>query len=147
STDKEGNVYVSPYNLMVLRTMIFNTFVFLQVFNELNCRRIDDSLNIFKNLHNNKIFILVQFVVIGGQYIIVTFGGRAFKTVPLSATQWLTTVLIGSLSLPVGLFLRLLPSYLIPESVLSHKSEEHKPLINPSRMRLQGATRSIQNQN
>ncbi|KAG0061464.1 hypothetical protein BGZ89_011419 [Linnemannia elongata] len=147
STDEDGNVYVSPHNLKVLRTMIFNTFVFLQVFNELNCRRIDDSLNIFKNLHNNKIFILVQAVVVGGQYVIVTFGGQAFKTVPLNGNQWLTTLLIGSLSLPVGLFLRLLPSYLIPESVLSHKSEEHQPLISPSMMRLQGATRSIQNQN
>ncbi|KAF9080100.1 Calcium-transporting ATPase 10, plasma membrane-type [Mortierella sp. AD031] len=147
STDKHGNVYVSPHNLKVLRTMIFNTFVFLQVFNELNCRRIDDSLNILKNLHNNKIFILVQFIVVGGQYIIVTFGGRAFKTVPLTANQWLTTILIGSLSLPVGLFLRLLPSYLIPESVLSHKSEEHTPLVNPSKMRFQGVTRQIQQQN
>ena len=131
--NKHGEV--SPHNMLVLRTMIFNTFVFLQVFNELNCRRIDDSLNIFKNLHNNKIFILVQFIVIGGQYIIVTFGGQAFKTVPLTGGQWLTTIAIGSLSLPVGLFLRLLPSYLIPESVLSHKSEEHEPLISLRRYR------------
>ncbi|KAG1250291.1 hypothetical protein G6F68_012879 [Rhizopus microsporus] len=29
----------------VLRTMVFNSFVFLQVFNEINCRRIDGTMN------------------------------------------------------------------------------------------------------
>lgn len=141
---KDGTV--SKANLVVLRTMIFNTFVFLQVFNELNCRRIDDSLNIFKNLHNNKIFILVQVVVLGCQFVIVQYGGQAFKTAPLTGHQWLVTMLIGSLSLPVGLFLRLLPSSLIPESVISHKSEERQPLVSPARMRWEGATSQVANQ-
>ncbi|KAG0049395.1 hypothetical protein BGZ83_005803 [Gryganskiella cystojenkinii] len=136
-----------PGQLNVLRTMIFNTFVFLQVFNELNCRRIDDSLNVFKNLHNNKIFILVQFVVIGGQFIIVQFGGQAFKTVPLTGNQWLVTLAIGSLSLPVGLFLRLLPARLIPESVISHQSEERQPLVSPAQLRWEGATRQVSDSN
>ncbi|KAF9323845.1 hypothetical protein BG006_001105 [Podila minutissima] len=141
---KDGSV--SRENMAVLRTMIFNTFVFLQVFNELNCRRIDDSFNIFKNLHNNKIFILVQFIVLGCQFVIVQYGGQAFKTVPLTGQQWLVTMLIGSLSLPVGLFLRLLPSSLIPESVISHKSEERQPLVSPARMRWEGATSQVANQ-
>ncbi|KAF9384721.1 hypothetical protein CPC16_008331 [Podila verticillata] len=141
---KDGSV--SKANMLVLRTMIFNTFVFLQVFNELNCRRIDDSLNIFKNLHNNKIFILVQVVVLGCQVVIVQYGGQAFKTAPLTGHQWLVTILIGSLSLPVGLFLRLLPSSFIPESVISHKPEERQPLVSPARMRWEGATSQVANQ-
>ncbi|KAF9282591.1 hypothetical protein BGZ68_005867 [Mortierella alpina] len=135
--NKHGEV--SPHNLLVLRTMIFNTFVFLQVFNELNCRRIDDSINIFKNLHNNKIFILVQFIVVGFQFIIVQFGGQAFKTTPLTGQQWLITILIGSLSLPVGLCLRLIPAHVIPESVISHQSEERKPLVSSAKLRWEGA--------
>ncbi|KAG0341571.1 hypothetical protein BG004_005985 [Podila humilis] len=137
---------LSRENLSVLRSMIFNTFVFLQVFNELNCRRIDDSLNIFKNLHNNKIFILVQVIVIGFQFVIIQYGGQAFKTVPLTGQQWLITIAIGSLSLPVGLFLRLLPESLIPESVISHTPEERQPLVSTARMRWEGATSQIANQ-
>ncbi|KAI1321774.1 Calcium-transporting ATPase 10, plasma membrane-type [Mortierella claussenii] len=109
--------------------MIFNTFVFLQVLNELNCRRIDDTLNVFKNMHNNKIFILVQATVISAQFMIVQFGGQAFRTAPLTAHQWLLTILIDLLSLPVGLFLRLLPAKLIPEAVIPHVPEERNPLF------------------
>lgn len=135
--DKHGNV--TPLHTATLRTMIFNSFVFLQVFNELNCRRIDDSINIFKNLHNNKIFILVQLVVVAGQFVIVQFGGQAFKTVPLTGNQWLITILIGSLSLPVGLVLRLLPSSVIPKAIVSHESEARDPLVSAGKMRWEGA--------
>ncbi|KAG0300798.1 hypothetical protein BGZ98_008860, partial [Dissophora globulifera] len=137
---------ISDLQKTTLRTMIFNSFVFLQVFNELNCRRIDDSFNIFKNLQNNKVFVLVQAIVIGGQFIIVQFGGRAFKTVPLTGNQWLATILIGSLSLPVGVILRLLPSYFIPESVISHASEERQPLVSTGKLRWEGASNQIMSQ-
>jgi Ca2+-transporting ATPase len=33
-----------------LSTLVFNTFVFCQIFNQFNCRRLDRGLNIFKNL-------------------------------------------------------------------------------------------------
>ncbi|KAF9093908.1 hypothetical protein BGX23_002745 [Mortierella sp. AD031] len=134
---------LSPENLLVLRTMIFNVFVFLQIFNELNCRRIDDTINVFKNLLNNKIFIVVQLIVLVGQIVIVQWGGQAFKTVPLTGQQWLLTILIGSLSLPVGLFLRLLPAKVIPEAVLPHVPEEHQPLVSAARMRWEGATNQV----
>jgi Ca2+-transporting ATPase len=117
---------------VVLRTLVFNAFVFLQVFNEINCRRIDDNLNVFKNIFHNHIFIIVQIVVILGQFGIVEFGGVAFGTVSLTWYQWLVTVLIGSLSLPVGLIIRLIPNTCVPESILD---EDHKPLVSQARMR------------
>ncbi|KAF9280987.1 hypothetical protein BGZ88_011883 [Linnemannia elongata] len=134
---------LDPENLLVLRTMIFNVFVFLQIFNELNCRRIDDTINVFKNLLNNKIFIIVQFIVLAGQILIVQLGGQAFKTVPLTGQQWLLTVLIGSLSLPVGLFLRLLPAKVIPDAVMPQVPEEHQPLVSAARMRWEGASKQV----
>jgi Ca2+-transporting ATPase len=140
-TNRDGKL--SPENLLVLRTMIFNVFVFLQVFNELNCRRIDDTINVFKNVLNNKIFIIVQFIVLAGQILIVQWGGQAFKTVPLTGQQWLLTVLIGSLSLPMGLFLRLLPAKVIPDSVMSQVPEEHQPLVSAARMRWEGASKQV----
>ncbi|ORX48862.1 PMCA-type calcium-translocating P-type ATPase [Hesseltinella vesiculosa] len=76
----------------VLRTMIFNVFVFMQIFNEINCRRIDNTtLNVFQNITHHSMFIIIQVTVIISQFLIVTFGGLAFKTVPLTASQWLVT--------------------------------------------------------
>ncbi|KAF9997333.1 hypothetical protein BGZ79_008980, partial [Entomortierella chlamydospora] len=139
----DENGVVTPEDTAILRTMIFNCFVFLQVFNELNCRRIDDTLNVFKNLHNNKIFLLVQLVVIAGQFVIVQFGGQAFKTVALTSEQWLYTILVGALSLPVGLVLRLLPSNVIPEAIASHKSEAREQLVSTGKLRWEGATNQV----
>ncbi|KAL0075273.1 PMCA-type calcium-translocating P-type ATPase [Phycomyces blakesleeanus] len=118
-----------------LRTMVFNVFVFLQVFNEINCRRIDNTLNVFKDIFNNWIFLAIQVLVILGQFLIVTFGGIAFKTVPLTPIQWLVTVAIGSLSLPVGTIIRLLPDCGGERKF----SEEAKPLATYSRMSWEGA--------
>lgn len=132
----------STYDQAVLRTMVFNIFVFLQVFNEINCRRIDNTINVFKDMFDNWIFLAIQVVVIGGQYLIVTFGGIAFKTVPLSAEQWLLTVLIGSLSIPVGTLIRI-----IPDCGCEGKfNEEAKPLASYSRMSWEGAIGDVRNE-
>ncbi|KXN64563.1 calcium-translocating P-type ATPase, partial [Conidiobolus coronatus NRRL 28638] len=42
-----------------LGTIVFNTFVLLQLFNEINCRRIDNKLNVFKNLFKNYYFLTI----------------------------------------------------------------------------------------
>jgi calcium-translocating P-type ATPase len=135
------NLGDSQYDQAVLRTLVFNTFVFLQVFNEINCRRIDDTLNVFKDLFNNWIFIAVQVVVIVCQFLIVTFGGIAFKTVPLSPLQWLTTIAIGMLSIPLGTLIRLLPDF-------GHNgdSEDAKPLATYSRMNWEGAIGDVKSE-
>lgn len=41
----------------ILRTLIFNTFVFAQIFNSVNCRRLDRKLNIFEGINRNLWFI------------------------------------------------------------------------------------------
>lgn len=125
----------SAHDQAVLRTIVFNTFVFLQIFNEINCRRIDGSINVFKNIFGNWIFIAVQVAVIVGQILIVTFGGIAFKTTPLTPVQWLATVLIGALSIPVGTVIRMLPDCGIARKF----NEEAKPLASYSRMNWEGA--------
>ena len=129
------------HDRVLMRTIIFNCFVFLQVFNELNCRRIDDGLNIFRGLHKNTSFLLVQVFVIVGQYLIVTFGGVAFKTVPLSWKYWLVCVLIGFLSIPVGIIIRLLPDVGIFTRFFPE--EERKPLVSEARMMLESTVDDV----
>ncbi|KAI8382260.1 PMCA-type calcium-translocating P-type ATPase [Blakeslea trispora] len=132
----------TEYDSQVLRTMVFNVFVFLQVFNEINCRRIDGTLNVFKDMFDNWIFIAVQVAVVLGQYLIVTFGGIAFKTVPLSLNQWVITVAIGALSIPVGTIIRLMPDC----GCESRFNEEAKPLASYSRMHWEGAIGDVRDE-
>lgn len=93
-------------------TIVFNTFVWEQLFNELNARSIDDHQNIFSGLHKSYIFIGVLVVSAGLQAIIVEFGGAAFKCTGLSWDQWLFCIAIGALELPLGFLLRMIP---VPE--------------------------------
>ncbi|KAF9173095.1 hypothetical protein BGX20_004119 [Mortierella sp. AD010] len=92
-----------------LDTMVFNTFVFLQIFNEINCRRLDNRLNIFSGVFKNAYFMVIFVIMVVFQVIIVEFGGAAFKTEKLNGVQWVICVILGLLSLPVGVIVRLIP--------------------------------------
>ncbi|KAG0275262.1 hypothetical protein BGZ95_009013 [Linnemannia exigua] len=92
-----------------LDTMVFNTFVFLQIFNEVNCRRLDNHLNIFSGIQRNNYFIIIFVIMVVFQVIIVQFGGAAFDTEKLGGIQWLICILLGLLSIPVGVIIRLIP--------------------------------------
>jgi len=52
-------------------TFLFNTFVFLQLFNEFNCRRIHDEFNIFEGLWGNWLFIGIWLFTAIGQAFMV----------------------------------------------------------------------------
>jgi Ca2+ transporting ATPase len=96
-------------------TIVFNTFVWLQLFNELNSRKIHDELNIFSGLATNFIYIGVSVFQVGMQIIIVQFGDRVFGCKALSTEQFLICVGLGALSLPVGFLLRCVNSKRFPK--------------------------------
>jgi len=54
-------------NASVHFTIIFNVFVFMTLFNEINARKIHDEYNVFEGLHRNYIFIGIWIVCMGGQ--------------------------------------------------------------------------------
>jgi magnesium-transporting ATPase (P-type) len=91
-------------------TIFFNIFVFLQVFNSINARKLSkNELNIFENIFDNYLYFVVQFIIVAGQIIMVQFGGRALRTQPLTVNQHLACVAIASLSLVIGFIIKLLP--------------------------------------
>ncbi|KDO31182.1 calcium-translocating P-type ATPase [Saprolegnia parasitica CBS 223.65] len=110
-------------------TIIFNTFVFLQLFNEINARRIHDELNVFDGFFQNKLYIGIQIFQITLQALMVQFGGLALKCAPLSASQWAICIGIGALSLPVGLLLRCVHADHFPQFFTSCNEVEavHEP--------------------
>ncbi|CAK4629340.1 unnamed protein product, partial [Aphanomyces euteiches] len=104
-------------------TMVFNTFVFLQLFNEINARRIHDEMNVFEGIFSNQLFLGISVIQIVLQVCIVQFGGVAFGCAALNGGQWAACVLIGALSLPMGALLRLYQAQHMPSFFTICKEE------------------------
>ncbi|GIQ86005.1 P-type ATPase, subfamily IIB, partial [Kipferlia bialata] len=90
-----------------LHTIVYNAFIFCQIANEFNTRRIGNEQDIFAGILRAHLFIAVIVFSVAMQWVIVTFGGVLTKTVPLNATEWFYTVLIGVASIPIGFIVKL----------------------------------------
>ncbi|NWS33080.1 AT2B1 ATPase, partial [Polioptila caerulea] len=91
-------------------TIVFNTFVMMQLFNEINARKIHGERNVFEGIFNNAIFcsiVLGTFVV---QIIIVQFGGKPFSCSELSIEQWLWSIFLGMGTLLWGQLISTIPT-------------------------------------
>jgi magnesium-transporting ATPase (P-type) len=65
-------------------TILFNTFVFMHIFNEVNCRKVGaTSFNIFAGILSNWLFLAVLAAVVVLQYCFVTYIPRIFDCVRL----------------------------------------------------------------
>ncbi|XVE75572.1 hypothetical protein DITRI_Ditri12bG0104400 [Diplodiscus trichospermus] len=94
--------------ISVLNTVIFNSFVFCQVFNEINSREIE-KINIFKGMFSSWIFMAVMVSTVAFQVVIVEYLGTFASTVPLSWQLWVLCILIGSVSLIVAVIVKCIP--------------------------------------
>lgn len=66
-------------------SIFFNVFVLLQVFNEINARKLKHSeVNVFENFLNNPLFLIIIVGTIVIQLTMVKYGGKSLKTVELS---------------------------------------------------------------
>ncbi|RPA93907.1 calcium-translocating P-type ATPase [Choiromyces venosus 120613-1] len=92
-----------------LNTMVFNTFVWMQIFNEFNNRRLDNKFNIFENVHKNYFFLVINAIMIGGQVLIISVGGKAFSIVPIDGVQWAICVIVAAFALPWAIIVRCVP--------------------------------------
>jgi Ca2+-transporting ATPase len=97
-----------PDSTAVLNTIIFNSFVFCQVFNEVNSREIE-KINVFKGMFNSWVFVAVMTATVGFQVIIVELLGAFASTVPLSWQHWLLCIVIGSISMILAVGLKCIP--------------------------------------
>lgn len=109
-----------------LNAMVFNIFVFCQIFNSINCRRIDNKYNIFEGMWNNWYFLVITalgtywdlrymthphyFAEVAIQVIIMFVGGAAFSVTPISGRDWGISIAFGFLSIPVGALIRTIPN-------------------------------------
>ncbi|KAG8589058.1 hypothetical protein GDO81_006237 [Engystomops pustulosus] len=76
-------------------TIVFNTFVMMQLFNEINARKIHGERNVFENIFRNPIFCAVVVGTFAAQIVIVEFGGKPFSCSGLTLSQWFWCIFIG----------------------------------------------------
>uniref|UniRef100_A0AAQ4RQM9 Calcium-transporting ATPase n=1 Tax=Gasterosteus aculeatus aculeatus TaxID=481459 RepID=A0AAQ4RQM9_GASAC len=76
-------------------TIIFNTFVMMQLFNEINARKIHGERNVFDGIFRNPIFCTIVFGTFAMQIVIVQFGGKPFSCQPLELEKWMWCVFLG----------------------------------------------------
>lgn len=122
-----------PSNKCKVFTMLFNIFIHLNLFNQINCRKVKpDQFNVFEHLFQNIYFIGVFCGVAGIQYIFVQWGGKLTRCATLAGDQYAFCVLVGMSSLLVSFILKLLPEKLnekIPKLIDEKKSNQNDKLI------------------
>lgn len=119
-----------------LDTLIFNVFVWCQLFNQVNTRRLDRHLNIFHNIHKNIWFILIMLVEIGCQILIIYVGGATFSVKRIGGRDWGISIVAGLVSWPLGALARLVPTEPVERLLIKLRlapDPNALPLFSPSR--------------
>ncbi|XP_033880608.2 plasma membrane calcium-transporting ATPase 1 isoform X3 [Acipenser ruthenus] len=91
-------------------TIVFNTFVMMQLFNEINARKIHGERNVFEGIFNNLIFCSIVFGTFVIQIVIVQFGGKPFSCIGLGIDHWLWCVFLGIGALLWGQLISSIPT-------------------------------------
>lgn len=97
-------------------TIIFNLFVFMQIFNMICSRKINDELNIFEGILSNPAFMIVWTIIVIMQVLCAQVFGR-FITAHvngLTAIQWVWCMVISLVTFPINLFLKFVPDNMCP---------------------------------
>jgi hypothetical protein len=98
-------------------SIIFNMFVWMQIFNMLCARKINDELNFLEGMHTNIMFIAVMIFIIGLQIFVMTAWSYEPKISlafsvhlrGLTGDQWLMSVLVGLITFPINFALKFVP--------------------------------------
>jgi Ca2+-transporting ATPase len=101
---------VGKKNDLIVQTLVFNAFVFAQIFNSVNCRRLDNKLNIFEGITKNYYFIVITLLEIAIQVLIVFVGSSAFQVTKIGGREWGISLALGVVSIPLGALIRLMPN-------------------------------------
>ncbi|XP_020289547.1 plasma membrane calcium-transporting ATPase 2 isoform X4 [Pseudomyrmex gracilis] len=96
-------------------TFIFNTFVMMTLFNEINSRKIHGERNVFQGMFSNPIFYLIWIGTFFSQVVIIQYGKMAFSTKALSLDQWLWCLFFGIGTLIWGQVITTIPTRRIPK--------------------------------
>ena len=124
SLDLAYDEYIRSNDSTTHMTLIFNIFVFYTLFNQINCRVIDDSFNIFVRIHRSFLFIIICLAEMCLQVIIIFIGKSPFHIVNdgLTGKQWGICIGFSAITFVVSLITKLIPIHNCIDNLV--KSEE-----------------------
>ena len=107
-------------------TIIFNVFVIYTLFNQINCRMIDDSFNIFKRMQRSLLFPLITICECGLQVLMVEVGRNIFHVANngLTGVQWGICFGFSAITFVVSIICKLIPLEKVIDNLLSSNKEE-----------------------
>jgi Ca2+ transporting ATPase len=114
-------------------TMVFTIFVLLQLFNQINARKIHGEFKVWDGLFDNKYFLYILGMEACMQIFMVQFPGvnTAMGCTGLTMTQWVFCFLVGATALPLNLIVTQLPltwfTYNLARGKSAGKDEDDKP--------------------
>ena len=108
-------------------SIVFNVFVIYTLFNQFNCRVIDDSLNIFVRMGNNLFFPIITLCELALQIILIEFGRDAFKCTErgLTLIQWLIVIGFSAVTFVLSAIIKFIPIDVLIQRYLD-KPEDNK---------------------
>jgi len=111
------HAYVDQYGPSRHFTVVFTSFVMMQIFNMINCRKIHDEKNVFAGFMDNPMFLIIISIIIVVQVPITQFTADAFYVSRdgLSGIQWLISILIGASTLIIDFLIKFIPDTVCPE--------------------------------
>lgn len=81
-------------------------------------------------MFRNYWFVGIQFIIVAGQIMIIFVGGRAFAVHKLKAVQWAYCLILGALSMPVAVIIRLLPDEIFAKCIPKRRTrKDTNPLL------------------
>ena len=118
--------YVNANCATVHMSMIFNIFVFYTLFNQINCRVIDDSFNILVRINRSLLFILICLCEIGLQVAIIYVGKSPFHIINdgFTGEQWGICIGFSAITFVVSFLVKLIPIHLFIDKLIAPKEEE-----------------------
>mmetsp|Transcript_34255 Transcript_34255/g.25320 ORF Transcript_34255/g.25320 Transcript_34255/m.25320 type:complete len:218 (+) Transcript_34255:1405-2058(+) len=97
-------------------TIVFETFIFLQLFNEFCCRCIEPKkYNMFTNLLGSWLFVLVVVATFALTVFEVQYLGKAFRVTALTSQETAACIIWGATILLVSIMMKLTPESWLPK--------------------------------
>lgn len=78
------------------------------MFNEISSREMEE-IDVFKGILDNYVFVVVIGATVFFQIIIIEFLGTFASTTPLTIVQWIFSIVIGFLGMPIAAGLKMVP--------------------------------------
>jgi magnesium-transporting ATPase (P-type) len=127
-------------------TIIFNTFVMMQLFNWINCRKLYHEFNVFRGLQDNMTFCIIWIVCFLTQVMIVEVGvlfadtskdnwhcgayNLPCQTTHLFAEHWIFCMAVGLGSLPWQWVVIIAGKYLAPDMFKNPEAANNADRLN-----------------